>query len=93
LALITDGDTAANVEIDPGRLAGTPPYMSPERATGDSLASDTLSDVYALGVILDELLAGKRPNDIKVGSPTATVFKIVAIDSCFGHPGNSSANQ
>lgn len=47
-----------------GSLIGTLPYMSPEQVSGDSAAVDTRSDVYAVGVIVYELLAGRLPYDL-----------------------------
>src|SRR4029079_10879439 len=44
-----------------GAVVGTPEYMSPEQASFNNLDIDTRSDVYALGVLLCELLTGTTP--------------------------------
>jgi len=61
-----------------GQLVGTLPYMSPEQVSGDASEVDTRSDVYALGVLLFELLTGKLPHP--VGERTLPQMLIVIRD-------------
>jgi hypothetical protein len=60
-----ENDSAAGADAGSRRLAGTLPYLSPEHVAGDSTTADTLSDVYALGVVLYELLSGRRPRNLQ----------------------------
>ena len=61
VALLTDSDAHATRQTDLGQLVGTLAYMSPEQVLADPQGLDIRSDVYALGVILYELLASKMP--------------------------------
>lgn len=47
--------------VEPGAIFGTPQYMAPEQTDGTHDRINTLSDTYALGVVLYELLTGVRP--------------------------------
>jgi tetratricopeptide (TPR) repeat protein len=65
VARATDSDVrSATLQTDVGQLLGTLPYMSPEQVAADPLELDVRSDVYALGVILYELVCGHPPYDL-----------------------------
>ena len=64
-------------ETQSGVIMGTPAYMSPEQARGDSKAVGPTADIYSLGVILYELLAGCRPF---AGSVTEVIGQILHVD-------------
>jgi eukaryotic-like serine/threonine-protein kinase len=73
----TDGDTAlTTIHTDIGQLVGTLSYMAPEQFDGVADDLDVRADVYALGVVLYELLVGSLPYDI-AKRPVYEVARVV----------------
>ena len=73
----TDLEAATLVKMDtePGAMVGTPYYLSPEQARG--LDVDARADIFSLGVMTYEMLAGRRPfgGDTKLDALVSTLEK------------------
>jgi eukaryotic-like serine/threonine-protein kinase len=74
IAKVLESEEGAAKLTETGAVLGTPHYMAPEQVFGEGV--DARTDVWALGVILYEMLAGKRPID---GENYGQVFKAVAL--------------
>jgi hypothetical protein len=59
-----------------GQILGTLAYMSPEQLVGDPTVVDVRSDVYALGILLFELVEGRRPYELEAKSPAQVLRTI-----------------
>jgi predicted Ser/Thr protein kinase/tetratricopeptide (TPR) repeat protein len=77
---ILDFGIAADTDVTrvtaTGNLVGTLAYMSPEQCAGEPASIDTRSDVYALGVVLYEMLCGRLPHDVE-GLPIPQVIDAI----------------
>ncbi|MCY3003789.1 MAG: tetratricopeptide repeat protein [Planctomycetota bacterium] len=63
-----------------GQLVGTLPYMSPEQTTSGRETIDARSDVYSLGVVAYELLAGRLPLELGDVPPLEALRRIQQVD-------------
>jgi WD40 repeat protein len=71
--LTADDNAARTLRTEAGQLLGTLQYMSPEQCAADPSAIDVRTDVYALGVVLYELLCESAPYELKDSSIAAAV--------------------
>ena len=77
VAHLVDADLHSSLLTRAGDVIGTLAYMSPEQAAG--LPIDTRADVYALGVMTFELIAGRPPHDVGT-MPLSQALQVIVDD-------------
>ena len=76
VARATDADVALSAQrTTAGQIIGTLAYMSPEQIAAEHDDLDTRADVYALGVILYELLSGRLPHKVTTLADAARAIR------------------
>ena len=77
-AYLTDFGLAKWIENSPaltqsGKIIGTPVYMSPEQLRGDPV--DQRADIYAMGIILYQMVTGELPFDSETGDVVSIIYQ------------------
>ncbi|MGH9908502.1 MAG: protein kinase domain-containing protein [Pyrinomonadaceae bacterium] len=79
----TEASTEMFLKTEPGRVMGTVNYMSPEQIRGHEV--DARTDIFSLGVILYEMLSGRRPFSGPTKSDVLAAVLMVPSDSLVKH--------
>ncbi|MEM8710649.1 MAG: serine/threonine-protein kinase [Planctomycetota bacterium] len=80
LASATDPSLVASLQTEVGQIVGTLSHMSPEQIEGLEDRVDARSDIYALGVILYELLGDRLPIDLAGATLPEAIQRVRTVD-------------